>query len=76
MTVQDFAEKVIRKLKYWHILFPQETVCSLTAERPTVIPPRMTFGRFSGATSMHRPFQPCMRSTKSEAADLCFIQMI
>lgn len=33
-------------------------------------------GRFSGVTSMHRPFQLCMRSTKSAAVDLCSIRMI
>lgn len=33
------------------------TVCSLTAERPTAILPRMTFGLSSGATFMHRLFQ-------------------
>lgn len=54
----------------------RETVCSSTAERPTVIPPRMTFGLSNGATSMHRPFQLCMRSKKSVEVALCSIQMI
>ena len=54
----------------------QETVCSLTAEKPIAIPPRMTFGRSSGATSMHHLFQLYMKSTKSEAADLCSTRRI
>ena len=35
-----------------------------------------TSGRFNGVTSMHHPFRLYMKSIKSEAADLCFIQMI
>ena len=45
---------------------------SLTAEKPIVILPRMTFGLSNGATSMRHPFQLCMRSIKSEVDVLCF----
>ena len=54
----------------------QATVYSSTAERPTAIPPLTTFGRSNGATSMHRLFQPYMKSIKSEAADLCSTRRI
>ena len=52
------------------ISWARETVCSLTAERPTAIPPRMTFGRSSGVTSMRHLFQPYMKSIKSVVAVL------
>ena len=54
----------------------QATVCSSTAEKPTVIQPPTISGRSNGVTSMHRLFQLCMRSTKSEAVGRCFTQMI
>ena len=48
----------------------------LTAEKRTVILPRMTFGLSSGATSMHRPFQLCMRNTRSAAVGRCSTRRI
>ena len=38
--------------------------------------PRRTFGLSNGATFMHRPFQLCMRSTKSVVAGQCSIRRI
>lgn len=48
----------------------------IDCRKPTAILHPIISGRSNGATSMHRPFQLCMRSTKSEAVGLCSIQMI
>ena len=47
------------------ISWAKETVCSSTAEKRTVIRHLTISSRFSGATSMHRLFQLCMRNTRS-----------
>lgn len=54
----------------------QETVCSSTVGKRIAILHSIIFGRFSGVTSMHRLFRLCMRSTKSEAVDLCSTRRI
>ena len=57
------------------ISWEQETACSSTAGKHTVIQLPTISGRFSGATSMRHLFQLYMRSTRSVVVDLCFIQM-
>jgi len=54
----------------------QAIAYSSTAGKRTVILPRMTFGLSSGATSMHRPFQLCMRNTRSVEVGLCSTRRI
>ena len=53
-----------------------EEQTSLTAGKRTAILHPIIFGLFNGATSIHRPFQLYMKSTKSEAADLCSTRRI
>lgn len=52
----------------------QVTVCLSTAGKRTAILLPTISGRSSGATSMRHLSQLYMKSTKSEAADLCSIQ--
>lgn len=48
----------------------------IDCRKPTAILLPIIFGRSSGATSMHRSFQLCMRSTKSVVAGQCSIRRI
>ena len=54
----------------------QATVCSSTAGKRIAIRLPTISGLSSGVTSMHRPFRPYMRSTKSVVADLCSTRRI
>lgn len=56
--------------------YVRETVCSLIVGKHIAIRLLTISGLFNGVIFMHRPFQLCMRSTKSVAVGLYSTQMI